>query len=566
MNLKFATEVGTNEAAEGVALAAGEARTAEIIVPAQSGVASVISHSISNEVPASITSQTAESRIMSTLQHMCESTETRVLEALKQAAVDIIENLGKQAAIQLVAAERRSAILEQELKNTRSQALAMLVRLRYIAHKQKVEDERRVLAERRKALEADAELESAQETVRRTTDELKRKSAMLEELQKRVQLDDAEALHSGNQGPDRRIRRTRTKCSPDYALEMQDLVEDKGEQFSEQLLALPETQISTADSEALGDVGASHPKWRRRTLEVDPWEDITHEPSSRTSLWRCNCSSGACGSADFGAVGVLPGVETGGVLTREVLVNTQVRTWRDKAVIRPEPQSAETDLLEASHMEFTTGSTIPSCTLAGNQDRVANASCKSTEPDHVVQNDFQRTRNEGCCGQRHDESLLDESLLECRERGMCLPEALPHVEEHVRVRSKDYNSPICLEQDDGYGGVIVNVGEAERRMVFSPASCSKQKSSPTVCKELAGVIEQASGSRPGPKAVGKRKRKEKLPPHNETKRVENMECELKAGRYPEDVAGRINEGSRESRRLMQGARQLFSLRRGRDTD
>jgi hypothetical protein len=52
------------------------------------------------------------------------------LTALKKAYADIILNTAKEAAARIMASERKSMLLEQELAATKDEALRMLLRLK----------------------------------------------------------------------------------------------------------------------------------------------------------------------------------------------------------------------------------------------------------------------------------------------------------------------------------------------------------------------------------------------------------------------------------------------------
>lgn len=59
-----------------------------------------------------------------------DNVQSQVLRALHQAASDIIEHLGKEAAHRVVVAEHKTALLELELSSVKQQALSMLLRLK----------------------------------------------------------------------------------------------------------------------------------------------------------------------------------------------------------------------------------------------------------------------------------------------------------------------------------------------------------------------------------------------------------------------------------------------------
>lgn len=128
----------------------------------------------------------AETKVTLVMRQFVESIETQILSALKQAAMDIIEHLGKEAAMRVLVAERKAALFEQELINTKQEALAMLLRLKHSMDAQIIEAERACLIERRRTQEMEAKLLTSQDTVKTLKAELKRKGEVLEKMQKVV--------------------------------------------------------------------------------------------------------------------------------------------------------------------------------------------------------------------------------------------------------------------------------------------------------------------------------------------------------------------------------------------
>lgn len=73
----------------------------------------------------------ADSVEMKALQHVVESLETRLQDALMQAILQVLESLGKEAAARVIMAERKASIMEQEHISTKQQALAMILRMKH---------------------------------------------------------------------------------------------------------------------------------------------------------------------------------------------------------------------------------------------------------------------------------------------------------------------------------------------------------------------------------------------------------------------------------------------------
>lgn len=125
----------------------------------------------------------AETKVTLVMRQFVESIESQILSALKQAAMDIIEHLGKEAAMRVLVAERKAAFFEQELINTKQEALAMLLRLKNSMDSQITEAERACLIERRRTQEMESKLVTSQDTVKKLKAELKRKGEVLEKMQ-----------------------------------------------------------------------------------------------------------------------------------------------------------------------------------------------------------------------------------------------------------------------------------------------------------------------------------------------------------------------------------------------
>ncbi|KAG0609360.1 hypothetical protein M758_8G178500 [Ceratodon purpureus] len=130
----------------------------------------------------------ADSIGMKTLQHIVDSLETRLQSALMHAVMQILETLGKDAAARVVMAERKASVMEQEHINTKQQALAMMLRIKHSSDSMLIDAEKRLLVEKRRSQELDAKVGTLQDTIRRMKAELKRKGDILDELQ-RTQLE-----------------------------------------------------------------------------------------------------------------------------------------------------------------------------------------------------------------------------------------------------------------------------------------------------------------------------------------------------------------------------------------
>ncbi|XP_024545046.1 G patch domain-containing protein 8 [Selaginella moellendorffii] len=109
----------------------------------------------------------AESRVTDILQQFVRDVEARIASSLKEAASDVVSHLGKEAASRLVAAERKVAFLEQELVGAKEQALSMLLRLKHHTDSQILDLEKLLVAERRRADDAEAKVAALHETLRR---------------------------------------------------------------------------------------------------------------------------------------------------------------------------------------------------------------------------------------------------------------------------------------------------------------------------------------------------------------------------------------------------------------
>lgn len=129
----------------------------------------------------------AESQAAKLLHQTVDTVQSKILRAIHQAALDLIERLGKDAAIRAILAEQKAAVLERELVNVKQQALSMLLRLKGNTDAQISEAEKKYMSERKRAQDAEAKLLAMQDTSKRLKSELKRKGEILEKMQKLVQ-------------------------------------------------------------------------------------------------------------------------------------------------------------------------------------------------------------------------------------------------------------------------------------------------------------------------------------------------------------------------------------------
>ncbi|KAH7430575.1 hypothetical protein KP509_08G004600 [Ceratopteris richardii] len=128
----------------------------------------------------------AETQVTRFLQQAMDTVQCQVLRALHQAASNIIEHLGKEAADRIVVAERKAALLELELSSIKQQALSMLLRLKADSDAQALDADKRYLIERRRAQDAEAKLAVAQDISKRLKAELKRKGDIIDKMQELV--------------------------------------------------------------------------------------------------------------------------------------------------------------------------------------------------------------------------------------------------------------------------------------------------------------------------------------------------------------------------------------------
>lgn len=190
----------------------------------------------------------ADSIGMKTLQHIVQSLETRLQNALMQAVMQILETLGQDAAARVNMAERKASVMEQEHINTKQQALAMMLRIKHSSDSMLVDAERRLLLEKRRSQELECKVGSLQETIRKLKAELKRKGDILEELQK-TQLDAVN--RSGLMSPSEGVSKKRKGHPQVRLLEVKTsqpgdcLVEDECDDTATLLATMPNRSPST---------------------------------------------------------------------------------------------------------------------------------------------------------------------------------------------------------------------------------------------------------------------------------------------------------------------------------
>ncbi|XP_058091063.1 uncharacterized protein LOC131237362 isoform X2 [Magnolia sinica] len=95
------------------------------------------------------------------------------MAALKRAYADIILNTAKEAATRILVSERKSLRFQQELFAAKEEALNMLLRLKQVMDSKIAEVERECLCQKRKVQELEVHLNKAEETVKDLRTELK---------------------------------------------------------------------------------------------------------------------------------------------------------------------------------------------------------------------------------------------------------------------------------------------------------------------------------------------------------------------------------------------------------
>ncbi|KAK2355677.1 hypothetical protein QL285_093068 [Trifolium repens] len=110
--------------------------------------------------------------------------DSEKLTALKKAYADIILNTAKEAAGRIMASERKSMLLQQELAATKDEALRMLLRLKQMFDSKVKESELTFLSQQKKIDVLEAQLQEAEEIVRDLRAELRETQSELENVTK----------------------------------------------------------------------------------------------------------------------------------------------------------------------------------------------------------------------------------------------------------------------------------------------------------------------------------------------------------------------------------------------
>ncbi|GAU38374.1 hypothetical protein TSUD_209530 [Trifolium subterraneum] len=110
--------------------------------------------------------------------------DSEKLTALKKAYADIILNTAKEAAARIMASERKSMLLQQELAATKDEALRMLLRLKQMFDSKVKESELTFLSQQKKIDVLEAQLQEAEEIVRDLRAELRETQSELENVTK----------------------------------------------------------------------------------------------------------------------------------------------------------------------------------------------------------------------------------------------------------------------------------------------------------------------------------------------------------------------------------------------
>ncbi|PNY06197.1 hypothetical protein L195_g002660 [Trifolium pratense] len=110
--------------------------------------------------------------------------DSEKLTALKKAYADIILNTAKEAAARIMASERKSMLLQQELAATKDEALRMLLRLKQMFDSKVKESELTFSSQQKKIDVLEAQLQEAEEIVRDLRAELRETQSELENVTK----------------------------------------------------------------------------------------------------------------------------------------------------------------------------------------------------------------------------------------------------------------------------------------------------------------------------------------------------------------------------------------------
>ncbi|GLT50480.1 hypothetical protein SLA2020_239630 [Shorea laevis] len=110
--------------------------------------------------------------------------DSEKLTALKKAYADIILNTAKEAAVRVMASERKAMRYQQELFSAKDEALRLLVRLKQMFDSKVNEAEMSSLNQQKKIEELEAQLGEAEDIVRDLREELREAQDELEKISK----------------------------------------------------------------------------------------------------------------------------------------------------------------------------------------------------------------------------------------------------------------------------------------------------------------------------------------------------------------------------------------------
>ncbi|GAB2269899.1 hypothetical protein Dimus_004818 [Dionaea muscipula] len=110
--------------------------------------------------------------------------ESEKMTALKKAYADIILNTAKEAAARVMASERSAQALQHDLKETKEEALKLLLRMKQMMDSKISEAEMRSQIQQRRIEELEAQLQEAEDIVGNLRAELSEAQSELERLEK----------------------------------------------------------------------------------------------------------------------------------------------------------------------------------------------------------------------------------------------------------------------------------------------------------------------------------------------------------------------------------------------
>lgn len=259
---------------------------------------------------------TAERRATKLLQQAMDTVQSQVLCALHQAASDIIEHLGKDAARRVAVAEQKAALLEQELSSVKQQALSMLLRLKANSNAQVLEAEKKYLVERRRAQDAEAKLVTAQDTSKRLKLELRKKGDILDKMQKLVQPVNGDYQHKPSrlsEATDYRGNNNRSKDNDMYMKSLENRMLFKTENASLACNGIPLQEVQGSSLQpntvAVGQAADNdlEKRWSRLGTETAAAEDPLEV------RWRTSSSAGTVQDSHY-----TPGPHKGDVVPEEM--------------------------------------------------------------------------------------------------------------------------------------------------------------------------------------------------------------------------------------------------------